>query len=173
MTIYKYLLLIYLMAMTPALATRQIQDKVMWMGDAYYAEVGPCICDFFEANKMPALEVESTANYKGYRAIWEVKDDKLFLKEVYQRKSDVTFDLWDKLFPEKQAPLFAYWYTGTIVLSDGKDLGLSGSAQRYMYSKELHLFFVDGILHEYITVRNERHFSKTVNQIEMDLNSSK
>ena len=60
-------------------ATRQSSDPLIWKGETVYPERGPSIWKAFPDKQEPKFDMDTTANWKGYRAKWEIKDDLLLL----------------------------------------------------------------------------------------------
>ncbi|MGN6548248.1 MAG: hypothetical protein ACTHK7_24645, partial [Aureliella sp.] len=68
--------------------------------------------------KPPAFEARSSANWAGYRAQFEIRDSKLFLRRIVgwidgQKRRD------DQIISGKRFPIVATWYTGKIHLAVG------------------------------------------------------
>lgn len=59
-------------------ATRQVSDLLIWQGETVYPERGATIWEAFPEKQQPKFDLDTTANWKGYRAKWEIKDDTLF-----------------------------------------------------------------------------------------------
>jgi hypothetical protein len=58
----------------------------------------------------------------GYRANWEIKNDKLFLTKLSigcspESRNQISLD---QLFPEQNQPVFADWYSGTLTVPRGE-----------------------------------------------------
>jgi len=112
-----------------------------------------------------------TGNYRGYRAIWEIIDRKIFLAGLdsfYKKSQDVnrTFtqdhekpvsysprneseraDL-KKIFPSRfrDGRVFADWFTGTIRIPDGKILKYIRFDNESVYERDILFHFESGVL---------------------------
>jgi hypothetical protein len=126
-------------------ATDQIIDPLVWKGETFYPRPGPSILEAFSEKDKPQFEVPSTANWKGYEAEWEIKDNSLLLVSlkgiVKGKHKEIT-----ELLPDKKPPIPATWYTGTLILPRGKEIGIHKKESRFVYEKETHLTFEKGKL---------------------------
>jgi hypothetical protein len=126
-------------------ATDQIIDPLDWKGETFYPRLGPSILEAFPEKEKPQFEVRSTGNWKGYEAEWEIKDNTLFLislkGSIKGKHKDIT-----ELLPGKKPPIPATWYTGTLILPRGKEIGIHRKESRFVYEKETHLTFEKGKL---------------------------
>lgn len=79
-----------------------------------------------------------SANWRGYRAWWALRDARLWLERMvygacdhHARDADLT-----RYFPRQTAPIFADWYSGTLVVplgEEGKNQHMGYSAQYPRY----------------------------------------
>lgn len=116
------------LAISPgAKATAQAADLLIVDGKEFALNTNPLESQLEQKQwKRPEEAIISSANWRGYVATWEIKDDKLFLKDVtilvsdpkdddeYLRKS-ITRDLYPGT-----SEVFAEWYTGALIVPDGK-----------------------------------------------------
>lgn len=94
---------------------------------------------------IPESDFHSTANWRGYIAIWEVLDDKLFLRKVLVEFKDPDAkpedygseakDVLGQVFPDSKN-VVATWYSGTLVVPKGEMLryvhmGYGSTYERY------------------------------------------
>lgn len=68
--------------------------------------------------RMPDFQVDSTANWQGYQAIWEIRRSKLWLKSIKGRIKDEVVKN-EAVIREKKFPCEASWFTGRIYLAVG------------------------------------------------------
>jgi len=75
------------------------------------------------------------------RIIPKIKNDKLYLLRIVEGGcgDDSPKVPLSKLFPGKKAPIFAEWYTGTLVVPEGKVLNYVHMGYQTTYEKELHI----------------------------------
>jgi hypothetical protein len=124
----RILMLCLAMAISPGVrATAQASDMLIVQGEEFALNTNPLETQLEQKQwKPPEDAVISSANWRGYIATWEIKDDKLFLKEAtilvsdpededeYLRKS-----ITSELYPGA-TEVFANWYTGALIVPDGK-----------------------------------------------------
>lgn len=127
-------------------ATPQIGDLLIYKGDTI--RVYPFMLDslfhnnhtFFEENR--SIQLSSSACWRVYQAVFEVKNDSLFLQKIYgaeKQEMDMT-----SVF-NKQGDVFLGWYSG--ILTSPRDLKIydhSGWGGYYEY--ETDFVFEKGIL---------------------------
>ncbi len=109
----------------------------------------------------------STACWRGYKAIWELKNDSLFLiaitschkREWCQDSKDADLQ---KMFERDY--VFADWFTGTIMVPQGKRVQYFHMGYASIYERELHISFKNGLQTKERTVSNE----KIANKIELE-----
>ena len=106
----------------PASTTRQVHEKVIWNGDEYYAEEHPGVLGVFEKGEGPSFVMISTANYRGYRATWEIKDGRLYLRDMVGRTREGDVTIAD-VFPKRRPPIPVDWYTGAIIIPGRFEIG--------------------------------------------------
>jgi hypothetical protein len=87
----------------------------------------------------------STACWRRYLGTWELKDGRLYLKEVIG-----IYEL------EGGEPLFADWVSGWLVVPRGELLNYVHMGFESVYERELHLRFDAGVLAETREVDNRR-----------------
>lgn len=61
----------------------------------------------------------STALWRGYVGLWEYKDSKLFLVDIYEC-GDNRKSIRKTIFKDSNGPIFAYWFTGPLYIQVGK-----------------------------------------------------
>lgn len=129
MTIFARVLMVCLaMAVSPAVsATAQMSDLLIVDGKEFSLNTNPLETQLELKQWKPPEEARiSTANWRGYIATWEIKNGKLFLKEVTIRVADPNDEHGDlakpitsEIFPG-MTEVFASWYTGALIVPDGK-----------------------------------------------------
>lgn len=110
-------------------ATAQAGDKLLMDGKEYSIHTNP-LAPYLEKNpgKLPKRTVTSSALWRGYIATWTIKDDHLSLIDVQmmqatsQSKEGSSTEMgsvMEHMFPG-QKEIAADWYTGHIIVPDGK-----------------------------------------------------
>ena len=119
-----------LLASVGLFGTGQTGDVLRWKGKAYSLFSNP-LERYLDTHPdvRPRGDVISTANWRGYVATWEVREQKLFLTnvEVEIARKDGAKDrleterrsVLESLFPGQHTVL-AEWYTGHLIVPDGK-----------------------------------------------------
>jgi hypothetical protein len=119
-------IVISLLLITNAFATRQRPDKLVYDGKQYRTNSRECpgaqfyMEDYFKKHpeKRPRSGLMSTALYRGYVAIYEIKASQLVLSDVEIRTSHSP-DKWKSVkntIVTNDTPLVVDWFTGVIVL---------------------------------------------------------
>lgn len=101
----------------------------------------------------------STACWRGYMAIWELKNDSLFLIAITScHKGEWCQDAKDadlqKMFGSDY--VFADWFTGTIMVPQGKLVQYFHIGYASIYERELHISFKNGLQTKERIVSNEK-----------------
>jgi hypothetical protein len=94
-------------------------------------------------------------NKRGYLGQWTIENNELYLTELIGAMEDGKELTLESLFPGEQA-VFAEWYTGEIILTQGKILALPSKYSPAVYERDLHLEFLDGLLICTYIVENTR-----------------
>lgn len=123
----RILLAILVLSIAPAAqATAQVPDLLIVDGKEFALNTNPLESQLEQKQwKPPEEAMTSTANWRGYVATWEVKEGKLFLKEVAIMVSDPKSDgkyrrkvITSDLYPDVPE-VHAAWYTGALIVPDG------------------------------------------------------
>lgn len=131
-------------------ATEQISDRLIYKGDTIDILSNP-LEQYFELTGKRELigfiGYGSTACLRGYVAIWELKNDSLFLRQITSchKPCNVEIknaDLYKMLGTDD---VFAYWFTGIIRIPHGKEVRHIQTDYDTVYERELHLSFKNGI----------------------------
>ena len=126
-------------------ATSQESEPVVWKGTTYYPLSGPGMPWNSSPNTPRRLfDEDSTSNYKGYHATWEVKDGVLYLTSFEAKEHGKKVGL-SQIFPGKTPPIKAEWFSNSIDLPQGGPIGRD-SDDRPVYARELLLHFTKGKL---------------------------
>lgn len=129
MTIFARVLMLCLaMALAPAVkATAQLSDLLIVEGKEFALNTNPLEAELQRKQWTPPDDaLISSANWRGYLATWEIRDDTLFLKDVTITVSDPKEErgvtskrIIGDLYPGA-AEVFADWYTGALIVPDGE-----------------------------------------------------
>ena len=119
------LMLIALAISAVAFATAQTPDTIILNGQEYSLNTNPLTLYLREKKwTRPEDAVVSSANWRGYTAVWEIVDHQLMLKDVTIR-INIGKDRYAKksilrdLFPNSET-IVATWYSGALIIPDGE-----------------------------------------------------
>lgn len=111
---------IFLLLCPSIYATMQKMDKIEYEGSSYRIKECPLneyLASYRKGINYPEgkffFDIEWTNNYKGYTAKWEIINDTLYLISFSAKKDGREFSI-NELFPNKNLPIKADWYTGEI-----------------------------------------------------------
>lgn len=121
--------------------TAQFRDTLRYNGQQYSLATEP-LHPYLQAMDIDYPST-STANYRGYIASWEIKDDKLYLIKLIIPSLVPEMTREEDLFPGKNRT-FAEWYTGKLRIPHGKLLDYVHQGYGSFYEKELYLRFLNG-----------------------------
>ena len=141
-----------LAATLPISATEQDRDMLTFAGQQHPALERP-LNDFLgRLRTIPRFDIPNTANYKGYRAAWEVRDSKLYLASFSAATNGQPFSV-AFLFPGRRLPFFADWYSGTVHVVRGRETLAQGY---YTYERITALRITNGVVTTTNEMRNIR-----------------
>ncbi|GEM_PF-1046500 len=146
-------------------ATAQVPDYLIYKGDTLPIFSNPLEQYFQKKGNRLLLDFVgcvSTACWRGYKAIWELKNDSLFLRQItscHQNCGIQTRDANLKLMFGTDR-VFAKWFTGKIIVPQGKLVQYVHMGYASIYEKELHLFFRNGINTKEKVISNKKIIRK-------------
>jgi hypothetical protein len=123
----------------------QLKESLVFQGKEVAMECDPLSQYFSQLKSPPRFLSTCKSNERGYLGKWAILKNELHLIEfigVLERNVEVTLEY---LFPEKHH-VFAEWFTGEIVLNQGKLLALKSENHPAVYEKDIHLEFANGHL---------------------------
>lgn len=122
------ILLTVLLTASLLLATAQMGDVLLVDGQQYSMQTEP-LEPFLTNNRdrLPVSNVASTANWRGYIATWEIKEDRLLLTDIAiqmekpgaQHLETEYRSVLSAVFPD-QSHIIADWFTGHLIVPAGK-----------------------------------------------------
>lgn len=142
--------ILVLILLMPALAwaTAQEPDLLIYKGKTESILANPLEQYFESGHPRPAGHMEATCSaiWRGYVATWKIDNDKLYLIRVVEGScSDDAPEIpLAKIFPDKKAPIFADWYSGTLIIPKGKTINYVHMGYESTYENELHITIKDG-----------------------------
>lgn len=122
-----------------SLATGQSSERIIYKGDTLELLSLPLedyLGEYEEReNKYPSLSlVCSTGLWRGYRGLWKLENNELFLIDVFLC-ADTSRSIIDQLF-ETKAPIKAEWYTGELFVQHGKRIKYHHSGFNRYFEEE-------------------------------------
>jgi hypothetical protein len=141
------ILVLLLALLAPAvIATAQAPDSIIIDGKSESLNTNPLRAFLRDnPNLLPESDFESTGNWRGYVATWEVADDSLLLTRIDVDFKDpkasadshtaITRNVFDKLFPGAER-VVATWYSGALIIPRGEivnyvHMGYGSTYERY------------------------------------------
>src|SRR5688500_17021006 len=99
--------------------TAQALDSIYYGGSEYLLADQP----LSRRGRLPEFMAISTANHRGYTAVWAVVADRLFIVSLSGCVPGVDSNGLALVFPEAQAPVLADWFSGELRLLSGRQIG--------------------------------------------------
>lgn len=131
-----------------AFATAQFPDVLVYKGEKLPIYSNPLESFFNEQNPRPRdlFRFSCTAVWRGYVASWKVEDGYLYLTRVVAGtcSKDAPEIPIARIFPGKEAPVRADWFSGTLRIPQGKKLRYVHMGYGSVYEKDLFLTIEKG-----------------------------
>ena len=108
---------------------------------------------FHKQGHGPEFDVERTNNWRGYIATWSIYKDHLYLISIHASVAKKKFTLAD-LFPGAEKSIKAVWYSGTLILPQGKIISFRHQGNKSIYEKELQIKIKNGRVIEEKIIKN-------------------
>ena len=106
-------------------ATVQSLDELQLNGERSWILEHPIEQLWKKPEARPKFDLGSTSNRKGYTAVWEIRDSKLYLVSFDARINKRKFK-FRQIVPRAKLPHHATWFTGTLHIPIGEMLPGSG-----------------------------------------------
>ena len=120
---------LWLLLLIPALSygTAQAPDIIKIDGKTYELNTNPLASKLKDLNWIPPKEaIQSSGNWRSYIAHWEIKHHQLILNDVTIEVDGpvehewVNKSIFKDIFPSAKTPFIAIWYSGALIVPDGK-----------------------------------------------------
>lgn len=163
-----------------ALGTAQAPDYIIYETKFFPLFSNPLEEYKWPPESRPDFQIEpdtmSTGNYRGYVALWEIVEGRLYLKAIdsylpVQKSEEIgpfgilgsktvyqhTRATLQHLFPKQteNGRVFAGWYSGRLVIPDGKLLEYVHGGYLSKYEREIHITIEKGIIKNVNEKRNK------------------
>jgi hypothetical protein len=138
--------------------TAQARDRLLYNGEEFSLSTEPLkpLLDLI-GYKTPTGTVVSSDCWRGYRGKWEIINEELFLIDLKGFPEENKHWTIDALFPN-QKKVFAGWFTGEIIIPQGKMLHYEHMGYMSIFEKDLFLEFQKGKLINKREVDNTKKF---------------
>ncbi|HVK08002.1 MAG TPA: hypothetical protein VM597_04405 [Gemmataceae bacterium] len=150
----------------PAPATDQLQDAVRLDGQDRVMMECP-LNPLLARLKVPEFEWQTTSNWKGYIAGWEVKDGSLLLVAFEARRDGRPVPV-ESFLPGKKLPVAADWYTGRVRIPVGKPKEAGGGYWGATFERVIVLHIEKGKVVKMEELKNARIKTSTEERAERE-----
>lgn len=144
------LVIAFLVIPSSSWATAQFPDLLIYKGKTEHIFTNPLEQYFRSQHHRPPklLEASCSALWRGYVATWMIKKDKLYLLRVVEGTCEhgAPEIPISKIFPGKKPPVFASWYSGTLLIPQGKEINYVHMGYQSTYEHELHIMIKNGVV---------------------------
>lgn len=155
-----FLMIAFVVAASPSFATSQSPDYLLIDGGVYPLYSNP-LEQLYKKAKRPEfhayLDGESSGNWRGYVAFWEIRDQRLYLIGIdsFLGKRKVFLS---QLLPNrfKHGRVFADWFSGELRIPDGKELQYVHMGYGSTYERDIVYSVKDGTLMTRIVIDNTK-----------------
>ncbi len=103
--------------------TAQFAERLRYQGNDLAMWEDPLRDYFAMGGRHPGFARDCTAMWRGYVGSWEIVDDRLYLIGLHGTLKDGTEASLASIFPDSPDRVFAHWYSGTIRIPQGRQLG--------------------------------------------------
>ena len=142
-------------------ATGQVPDYLIYKGDTVAIFSNPLEQYFEQTGKRELIDFVgcgSTACWRGYKALWELKNDSLFLRHITSCHEGCGLEIknadLNKMFGTDN--VFANWFTGKLLIPQGKQVQYIHMGYASIYERELHISFKSGLKTNEKTISNKK-----------------
>lgn len=135
--------------------TAQISDVIYLDGKKRSLMSEPLEQYFETIGHRPQFQAPHTGLWRGYIATWRIKFDQLFLSEIEGFFPSPRPMLMKEIFPDADIPVKATWFSGKLVIPQGKLLQYEHIGFESIYQKETTIEVVQGDVVEINTVINK------------------
>jgi hypothetical protein len=123
--------------------TAQICDKIIIEDQEHRLYCEPLESFWNEYNPKPDFVPLHTGCWRGYLASWKVEGSKLYLTGIETENENLKME---KVFPVKQASIFADWFTGELRIPKGEMLQYVHMFYQSKFESDLFLLVDNGII---------------------------
>ena len=132
--------------------TAQLKEILLYKGDKVGMATEP-LAPYLQNIKDVNFLSRSTACWRGYFGIWELRDKKLFIIKLQAYLEGYKEVDLNYLFPGKNE-IFADWFSGEIRIPQGEMIQYVHMGYESIFEKDLILKFKKGVLIDERIVKN-------------------
>lgn len=133
--------------------TLQQGEIIFYKGKIYCTQTLPLNPYLKRLKIRPFFKARCTSCWRGYTGSWKIKDSKLYLVGLVFYAEGPERKGIENIFPG-QKTVFADWFTGEIMIHEGKLLNVFNMGYLRVYEKDVYLKFEKGVLTDKRTVVN-------------------
>lgn len=144
------IIIIFLVISIKGLSTGQKGELIIYQGDTLEMLNEPLFeyLDTVEVNGELSYYLKygcSTALWRGYQGLWKIKNDSLFLIDIYGcARTDKSFI--KDIFQNDNEPIFSNWYSGELYIQKGKLIKYNHTGYDRVYENESVIKILNGIV---------------------------
>ncbi len=133
--------------------TAQRSDIIIIEGQNHRMFCEPLEDYWNETNPKPNFIPVSTDCWRGYCAIWEILEKKLYFIDIKTENLNLRMN---KVFPDNNSAVFAEWFSGELRIPQGEMLEYVHKGYGSKYEKDLFLMIENGSVMKQHIMRNIR-----------------
>jgi len=126
--------------------TAQFTERLLLEGEAVAMCTEPLSSYFSLKGITSPFKYTSTALWRGYQGVWEIRQDRLYLLELDGEDAQGTQLSLGDIFPGYPDRVFAHWYSGTLRIPRGKQLKYVHMGYGSVYEEDLLIKIRRGML---------------------------
>ncbi len=124
--------------------TAQRKEHIIYKGELMAMATEP-LRPYLAERKDIDFVFKTSSCWRGYIGKWEIKNNKLYLIDLFAHIKDYEEVRMDYVFPDKRE-VFADWFSGELRITQGEMLEYVHMGYQSVFEKDLFLEIKDGIL---------------------------
>jgi hypothetical protein len=126
--------------------TAQIPETLYYHGQRRSMCEEPLSDYFALRGRRPAFSSSSTALWRRYVGVWEIREDRLYLVGIDAKLEGGVKASLEAIFPGFPERVFAHWYSGELRLPQGRQLKYVHMGYGSVFESDLFLRIEKGVL---------------------------
>jgi hypothetical protein len=123
--------------------TAQLCDHIHIEDQEHKLYCEPLESYWHEYHPKPDFLPPHTACWRGYVASWKIEDGKLYLTGIDTENENLKLE---NVFPGREAPIFADWFTGELRIPQGEMLQYVHMFYQSTFESDLYFFVDNGLI---------------------------